>query len=258
MNSQSLQLELAPPLARLWLNRPHRANALNREMVDQFSAHVETLVSRDDVRVLILRGRDGKFSSGADLKELVEHAQGPAAELSLAATLERLAALPMIAVAVIEQFALGGGFLIPLYCDLRIAAPDAQLGFTSLSRHWIPPWGLSRLAGWLGPARAQQFLLIHGAVSAEQGLELGLVDRVIAGAQLDAELENMVDKLAQCPREVIREVKTYYAQWKGAAHSHWDRISAAGFTRTWTAPSAQAAIAHFVGGRKAERDENTT
>jgi enoyl-CoA hydratase/carnithine racemase len=249
VTARPIEFEISPPIATLRWNRPDRANAINRAMVEQFAEHVRELERRGDVRVLFLRGSGGKFSAGADLRELAQHAQGPAAELVLADLLERMAALPMVVVGVLEGYALGGGFLISLYCDLRVATPDTLLGFTKLGRQWMPPWGLSRLARWLGVARAQQFLVARAMVTAREALPLGLVDRLATPTELESLLERLSRELCESPPEVIGELKRFFSQLQGAPHAHWDRISAAGFARTFAAAPAQAAIADFLSAR---------
>jgi enoyl-CoA hydratase/carnithine racemase len=248
VTGSNIELDLNPPVATLRLNRPDRANALNRRMVSDFADCVTELARRDDLAVLLLCGAGSKFSAGGDLKELAQHSHlsGTAFELALADACERLAALPMIVVALIERFALGGGFLISLYCDLRIATPDAMLGFTPVARNWVPPWGLSRLAAWLGPARAQQFLLVRGSVTAEEALSLGLVDRVIVDHEMDDYIARTTPDWLAVPRDVVREVKTFYAQWKGVPHARGDRLSAAAFARTFGQPAARRALAEFI------------
>lgn len=255
MNGEPVELELAPPRATLWLNRPQAANAINAAMAQGIADRIDQLEVRDDIRVLFIRGRGGRFCAGADLGELTDGdlSRTNDLDMQLAVNLERLAALPMIVVAVVETFGYGGGFLIPLYADYRVATPGTRLGVTALGRQWLPPWGLARLALWLGPLKAQQLLIARGEVTAEEAAQLGLVDQVVDTEQLDDALEQLVDKLGGARGDVIREAKTFFAQIKGTPNSHWDRVSAAAFARTFSAELAQQAVAEFLSRRSPGR-----
>lgn len=252
MRDLPLHLEIAESCATLWLSRPERANSINARMVELLAEHLDTLQRAEAVRTLFIRGAGGKFCSGADLKELAAADATVSDELDmrLARLLDRLVMLPMALVAVMESFALGGGFLISLYCDWRIATPQAQLGFTPLARNWLPPWGLSRLASWLGPARARQFLVARGSVTAEEALTLGLVDQIVPAGDVEAALAELAQKWSGSRADVVGEAKQFYANWTGVAHAEWDRRSAAAFDRTFRHPIAREAIGDFIAQSK--------
>lgn len=243
-----IELELQPPLARLWLSRPEVANAIDADMLTELGQAIDRLAQTTDVRVLLLRGRGGKFCAGADLRKLTASGAGLAQlDAELSPLLERLASLPMVVVGVLERFALGGGFLIALCCDWRVATTGAKLGFT---RQWVPPCGLSRLAAWLGAARAEQMLVARPALSAEEAYRLGLVDQVIAAEGLEALLSCLADEFSQSRGDVIRELRAYFAQFRGRPHGEWDKISSAAFERTFAHPEAQRAISQLFSSKE--------
>src|SRR5262249_12751511 len=158
-------------------------------------------------------------------------APGDAAETALAwpRVLDRFAALPIPSVAVLHGYAMGGGFLISLYCDVRVAATGTRLGFPTSSRMWLPPWRMARLAGWLGLARTQQMLLAAPEMDAAEAQRWGLVDEVAPAERLDELADRTAERLAFCRREVVAEARQFFAQLAGQPHAAWDRLSAAAF-----------------------------
>ena len=244
MTAPAIEIEIAPPRATLWFNRPEGANALDRAMFDALATAFDKLEARDDVGVIVLRGRGRGFCAGANLGELGALAPQAAAESSLVwpRLLDRLAALPIPLVAALHGYALGGGFLISLYCDVRLAMAGTRIGFPPASQFWLPPWGLSRLAAWLGPARAQQMLLFTPELDASAALKQGLVEAVAPADKFDALVDETAARLAGCRRDVALEARRFFAALAGRPHADWDQLSAEGFARTFGSPAAQEAI----------------
>ena len=213
-------------------------------MFDALATAVDQLEARDDIGVIVLRGRGRGFCAGANLAELGALDARAAAESSLVwpRLLDRLAALPIPLVAALHGYALGGGFLISLYCDVRLAVAGTRIGFPQASQFWLPPWGLSRLAAWLGPARAQQMLLFTPEFDAATALKQGLVEAVAPADEFDAVVDEAAARLAGCRRDVVLEARRFFVALAGRPHADWDQLSAEGFARTFGSPAAQAAI----------------
>ena len=145
--NRAVEFETSGPVATLWLNRPQVRNAINATLLEELQAALERVEADDALRVLVLRGRGAGFCAGADLSEL-----GSGRELKAAvrkdrwvSVFERIANLPVPVVAAVHGFALGGGFLLSLYCDWRLASEGAKLGFPPVARRLLPPWGLQRV-----------------------------------------------------------------------------------------------------------------
>ena len=254
MTTPAIEIEIAPPRATLWFNRPQGANALDRAMFDALAGVVDQLEAIDDVGVIVLRGRGRGFCAGANLAELGSLDAQAAAESSLVwpRLLDRLAGLPIPLVAALHGYALGGGFLISLYCDVRLAVTGTRIGFPQASQFWLPPWGLSRLAAWLGPARAQQMLLFTPELDAAAALKQGLVEAVAPADKFDALVDETAARLTCCRRDVVLETRRFFAAIAGQPHADWDRLSAEGFARTFGSPAAQEAIRVILAGSKSK------
>ena len=160
-----------------------RRNALSRALVQELGAQVARVSRRDEgVRAVVLRGAGDKaFCAGADLKERAGMTPDEVRDFltRLRDTLRGLERSDCVFVAFVNGAAFGGGTELLLCCDLRVAAPTAELGLTEVKLGIIPgAGGTQRLARLLGPGRAKDLILTGRKVPADEALRLGLVDRV--------------------------------------------------------------------------------
>jgi enoyl-CoA hydratase/carnithine racemase len=241
-------VEFDGAVATLWLNRPTVRNALSRQLVTDLGESLELVAARREIGALILAGRGEAFCAGADLREIGNLLADDAVQLELegAAILDRLAALPIVTVAALHGFAVGGGFSLSLYCDVRIAAEGCRLGFPPAARHWLPPWGLAQLAGWVGVSRAQQIVLAGGMFDTKQAERWGLLERVVPRDALFATAASLANELSATRREVVAEVRSFFAQLRGTPNAEWDRLASESFGRLFATAPAQAAVRDFV------------
>lgn len=181
-----------PPLAWLTVNRPEAHNALSAAVWGGLAEAVETLAAERDVRVIIVRGAGERaFISGADITEF----RAVRADAEAAAEYEQMsrrawqafAAAPQPVVAMVNGLCFGGGVAVALACDLRFSAdrarfavPAARLGLS------YPMEGIERLVHLVGPGAAADILLSGRVLDAGEALRIGLVNRVVAAAELES------------------------------------------------------------------------
>jgi enoyl-CoA hydratase len=251
--AQSLVLlERSGNLATLRLSRPAARNAVNLALADQLAEHLDLLEADPGVRAVILCGAGKGFCAGSDVKELAGRSGAEAAQMELrhAEVFERLAQLPCPVVAALHGFALGGGLFLALYCDVRIAAEETVFGLPEAALGWIPPWGLSRLASWVGPAAAQQLVLLRDTFDAARARELRLVDRVVPAESLHDAAREAAERMGRLSRDAWRETRAFFAEY-GPDHRAWNERAAAGFARCFETEAAQRAVEAFVSKRRA-------
>ena len=200
--------------ARLTLNRPDKNNALDRVQLETLTARIQDIEAADDVRVVTVRGAGGTFSAGADLAELKGtivdgDRDGAAAFLDLIhETLDRLAAVPVPTVAVVEGFALAGGLETVLACDLAICSRDAALGDQHANFGLVAGGGgTQRLPRIVGPRRAKELMFTGRRLSPAEAKEWGLVNRIADPDDLDDAVEELVDTLAEKSRRAASVAK---------------------------------------------------
>ncbi len=173
-------------LAVLTLNRPEAMNALSRQLRQALADAIDSLEADPQVRVLIITGSGRAFCAGLDLKELGAGGPGAVAFGVEAAdpvrSLERFSG-PVIGA--INGAAVTGGFELALACDVLLASSLARFADTHARVGVMPGWGLSqRLSRAVGIHRAKELSLTGNFLSAQQALEWGLVNRVVAPDEL--------------------------------------------------------------------------
>ena len=147
---------------------------------------------RDDpnVRVVILTGAGGKaFVSGADISQFEKerHNAQASEEYSRRSAAQRalLADYPKPTIACISGFCLGGGMLVAMLCDIRIAAEDSQFGIPAAKLGIAYGYdGLRHLVSLVGPSRARLIMYTGMRMDAAEAARIGLVDRILPGAEL--------------------------------------------------------------------------
>jgi enoyl-CoA hydratase/carnithine racemase len=208
-----LRIEYEPPLARVTLDRPDRRNAVSGEMWLRLPELAREIEAREDVRVVLMQGAGSEaFSAGADIAELQALLAEPTRMLMFQRAVqdaqEAWWRLERPTIALIRGACTGGGCGLAVACDLRIATPDS---FFSL-----PPAKLGlvysladtlRVVDVIGTARAKEMLFSGRRVSAQEALSWGLVNRVVAREQLDAEAGALAQELAASLPMSVRAMK---------------------------------------------------
>lgn len=159
----------------LTLDRPEKANSLTAEMLLALCEGVDA-ACKAGARALVLTGRGGVFSAGADLDE----ARAGLATSGLWEALSgRIAAAPLLTVAALNGTMAGGAFGMALACDMRLAVPGAKFFYPVMKLGFLPqPSDPVRLTALVGPARAKMILMAGTRIEAPEALSWGLVDRL--------------------------------------------------------------------------------
>lgn len=186
-------------IARITINRPHRRNAFTPETVNEmYEAFWD---AREDVKigVVLLRGMnpqtDGKFAfcSGGDQKIRGDKTGGYTSKSGVprlnVLDLQRLIrTMPKVVIALVAGYAVGGGHVLHVVCDLTIAADNAIFGQTGPKvGSFDGGFGSSYLARLVGQKKAREIWYLCRQYNAEEALEMGLVNTVVPYEQLDAE-----------------------------------------------------------------------
>ena len=208
MSSKMLLVETDKRITTITLSRPQARNALNSEMVDELRALIEQLKSDADTRAVILTGAGKTFSAGADVDMLMRlnaDADGEATRAEIGkwrATFDALERLPQITVAAINGLALGGGVVLALACDFRIASSRAIFGLPEIKLGMVLALGgTQRLTRVVGIGAAKEMILRGRNVTAPEAQRLGLVHRVCDPGDLMGLARNWAD------REVIHSAR---------------------------------------------------
>src|SRR5258706_4098693 len=158
-----IELEKDGGIARIFLNRPQKVNALDSGMLAALATLMEGLQEEKSLRVVVLAGRGKAFCGGADVRELasLDQSSAPAFVAKVHRVCGAIRALPVPVVARLHGAVIGAGLEIAAACDLRIAAqgtrfamPEVRLGIPSVVEAALLPRLIgSGRAAWLGPTR---------------------------------------------------------------------------------------------------------
>jgi len=211
---ETLIVDRADGVVTVTMNRPERKNAANSVMLNELQTVFEEVERRAQDRVMVLTGAGGAFCSGADLGD----PNGPATDASQSG-LSRMRRLGDVAMALhrvtkptiakVDGFAVGAGCSLALGCDLIVCSDRAKLSMIfsrrGLSLDNGASWLLPRLVGL---ARAKEIALFGGMWSGEEALAIGLVNRVVPVAELDAFVDGWAASLAAGPPLALSMTKT--------------------------------------------------
>jgi enoyl-CoA hydratase len=200
MTFDNLLLERDGAVAIVTINRPAVLNALNSPTTDELRRAVLELKHDAAVRAVIITGSGAKaFIAGADINELaaLTPAQGKEHALRGQHVLDLIDNMGKPVIAAVNGFALGGGCELAMACTLRIAADTARFGQPEINLGIIPGYaGTQRLSRLVGKGVALDLLLTGRQINADEALRIGLVNRVVAAAELMAEAKKLAGELA--------------------------------------------------------------
>lgn len=201
----TVRVEHQGPVTTVILDRSERKNAVDRETAAQLADAFRDFAAREDARVAVLWGDGGTFCAGADLKAIAEgrpnrtegSGDGPMGPTRMQ--------LDKPVIAAIEGYAVAGGLELALWCDLRVAAEDAVLG-VFCRRFGVPliDGGTVRLPRLIGLSQAMDLILTGRPVSAEEGVRMGLINRMVPAGAARIAAETLAAQIAKFPQACMR------------------------------------------------------
>lgn len=213
MSGPTVLVDVADGVARLTLNRPDVANAIDPGLADALADTTRALRARDDVRVVLLGGAGARFCGGGDVRgfaaagqQLGEHLRRILTPLHRAVA--DLDAIGAPVVAAVQGTAAGAGLALVAGADLVVAAAGTRFVLAYTGIGLVPDggstWHLPRL---LGRRRAAELAFTNRVLDADEARDWGLVTRVVPGDQLAAEVDGLVASLAAGPAVALRATK---------------------------------------------------
>lgn len=201
-------------LLTLTMNRPERRNAINAEMSADLIEAVRRAAEDTAVRAVLLRGANGTFCVGGDVKSMAENKseltyETKRANLRKGMEISRLLhELPKPVVAQIDGAAAGAGLSIALSCDLRVAGASAKITTAFAKVGYSGDYGGTYfLTQMLGSAKARELYLLSPVLTAQEALALGMVTRVVPDDQVADAAAELAMSLAQGPSVTLGYIK---------------------------------------------------
>jgi enoyl-CoA hydratase len=252
---ETLLLDRRGAVALLTINRPDKLNALNIKTRQEGAAALEELQADEGVRVVVITGAgDKSFIAGADISEFEGRTALTQRDVMTGRSLfTAFDAFTKPVIAMINGFCLGGGCELAMACDLRIASEKARFGQPEINLGIIPGGGgTQRLTHLVGESKAMEMILTGDMIDAQTAQQIGLVNRVVAHAELEAETMKIAEKMAEKSPIALRMAKEAV---KTAARSTLDeglRREIDLFALCFSSEDKDEGVRAFLEKRKAE------
>lgn len=247
--------------ATVTFNRPKVLNAINHEVLTELSVAFKDASWDDSVAVLVLTGAGERaFCTGADLDEQKQFLERPRDYWKWMGDFievhERLRNLGKPTLARLNGIVVGGGNEFNISCDLAVAADDIYIRQVGSSHGSVALAGATQFLPLIvGDRRAREILLLNEEIPAAKALEWGLVNWVVTRAELDAKVDEIVEKLKAKLPEKTRYTKQQLNFWRDLS---WH--TTIGHGRDWlavhnTSPETWEGVQAFNEKRKPDYDE---
>lgn len=202
------------PRATLLIDRPAKKNAIDEATWLGFRTAAAEIAADPEIAVVTVRGAGAVFSAGADIAEFVAlTTASPERRHAFAHAVrdgeEAVARIAQPTIAAIEGVCVGGGCQIALACDIRIAAEGTRFGVTPAKLGIVyPVTSTRRLVATVGRSAAKDLLFTGRLIDALEALRIGLVDRVVPGEALEAEVDALASQMVANSRYSLAAAKT--------------------------------------------------
>lgn len=211
---ETIQYQITDQVATVLLHRPNRLNAINRLMAIEVKEALTKAENDPQVKVVIIRGSNGHFSAGVDLKDVYDLPQ-PIGDQPSEVWREHLETLLFVSlklweiskptIAVVEGNALGGAADWVLSADLAIATNEAKIGEPEIRFGAAPP---TLMLPWVvGIRKAKELLFTGDTIGAEEALQYGIFNKVVTSDKLEEEVTRLTEKLVKIPTSALKLTK---------------------------------------------------
>ena len=196
--SNVLEYEVNNGVATLWMNRPHIKNCISWEMLMRLDECCKAAEADDNVKMIVVRGRNNTFCSGFDLNMVEsDYLSRPRAPLEMVSKISKVYSgfndVTKPTLAVVEGFCTAGGFELMISCDFAIASDDAKIGDFHINRGMTGGGGpMYRLPRIIGMRRAKELMMSGKLISGKKAAEWNLINESAPAAELDKAVETFI------------------------------------------------------------------
>ena len=265
---ETLATQRVGAVLHITLNRPESRNAMSLRMVAELRSALESAETGGGVRVVVLRGADGHFCAGADLKDMaaarmramqndpqvseagvamdaVAHANLQFGELCVA-----YAKTPLALVVILEGSVMGGGLGLACVADVALACESAAFRLPETALGVVPAQIAPFLVERLGYSQAKRLAVTGGRLAAANALAIGLVHAVHASDQIDTALTSVLADILACAPGAVAATKALMAKARLTEPSDMVQEAAVIFSRAAQGPEGLEGTTAYLQKRK--------
>ncbi len=242
-------------IARITFNRPQAYNAFTTHTMKEMVGALEDAALDEEVRVVVLRGAGDKaFCTGGDANESGNGGYDKDADHWHTRLHQMLRDIPKPVIAAVNGWAIGGGHILHVICDLSIAADSAKFGQAGPRvGSFDAGYGAAYLARVVGEKRAREIWFLCRQYTAHEALEMGLVNKVVPLADLDREVDAWCEEIKALGPYALRFLKHAF----NADTDHiagFETMSMAAARLYWGSDEAKQYKKKFIEGKKARKN----
>lgn len=203
-----IEQQVRPHVSVVRLNRPKELNALNLELMTELVAALQQLDQDEATRCIVITGNDRAFAAGADIKQMAGRTAVDMHKIDQFSKWDAIRKVKKPLIAAVSGFALGGGCELTMICDMIVAGETAQFGQPEIRIGVMPgAGGTQRLTKAIGKARAMEMVLTGKFITAQEALDAGLVNRVVAPELYLDEALALAEQVAAMPPIAVQLAK---------------------------------------------------
>lgn len=240
----------------LTINNPDALNAVSAAVMVDLAERMDEIAASSTLRCLLLTGAGEKaFVAGADIAEMAAFSPEEAKRFCAGnnKACDKIEQLAVPVIALVNGYALGGGFELALCCDLRIASSKAVFSFPETSLGITPgSGGLHRIQRIVGMARGRELMFTGRRVKPDEALSMGLVNAVVEPDKLMEAGYDMAGKIAANAPLAIQACKRVMNQSMGLTLQEASNVEQEAFASCFGTEDQRSAMQAFVEKRKPE------
>jgi naphthoate synthase len=242
-------------VARITINRPHAYNAFRTHTLKEMVSALEDAELDRDVRVVVLRGAGDKaFCTGGDVQESKDGGYDPDMDYWHSRIHHMIREVTKPVIAAVNGFAIGGGHILHVICDLTIASSTAKFGQSGPKvGSFDAGYGAAYLARVVGEKKAREIWFLCRTYTAEQALAMGLVNKVVEPDLLDKEVQAWCDEIKDLGAYALRFLKHSF----NADTDHitgFENMSMAAVRQYWSTDEAMTQKSKFKARQRAKKE----
>lgn len=233
MSYKLITFDAESAVGTITLNHPEKRNALSLAMLRELSSLLDEIGTREDVKVLIIRGAGKVFCSGHDISEMLGRGMAEYREIFdiCSGFMMKLQSLPQPVIAQVHGIATAAGCQLVAACDLAVAEEGTQFGTPGVKLGFFCSTPAIPLVRAVGRKRALEMLFTGRMISAREAEKYGLVNRVVPAGELEKETRAVAEKIAEAGRLTLGIGKrAFYTQVNlvdAQAYAHGNEVMVA-------------------------------
>ncbi len=252
---ETIRYSVSDGVGRLVLNRPHRGNAFNRQMLNELRSLLHEISRDDSLRILVITGEGKHFCAGGDLNWMRDMGSAPYEEnysdaLALYDTYQALEDVPVPVLSLVKGAVRGGGMGIVAISDIVVAAEGSTFSFSEVKLGIVPSVVSSFALRRIGFAAARRLFLTGEVFGPEMAKEIGLVDEVVPKEELEEAGERFVKEVLKNAPKAVRRTKELLRLYRPFYGEHFRHITAHLLAVTRAGEEAQEGIDAFLNKRE--------